>query len=64
MAGRLLFLLTLLVDHSRVRLAIRVCRRCKPVDVIQTIGELHKLYPLTIHLWMAEPTSSRPGLVM
>ena len=39
-------------EFSRVCLAIRVRRRCKAVDVINTIEELFKLYPAPTHLRM------------
>ncbi|MCF8141404.1 MAG: integrase core domain-containing protein [Cyanobium usitatum Tobar12.5m-G36] len=39
-------------QFSRVCMAIRVGRRCKSVDVIDTIEELLKLYPQPTHLRM------------
>ena len=52
MNGRLLKFLKVLNENRRVRLAIRVGRRCKAVDVIDTIEELLKLYPAPTHLRM------------
>jgi hypothetical protein len=39
-------------EYSRICLAIRVCRRCKAMDVIDTIEELLKQYPAPTHLRM------------
>ena len=52
MDGRMLKFLNVIDEYSRVCLTIRVGRRCKAVDVIDTIEELLKLYPATIHLRM------------
>ena len=52
MDGRTLKFLNLIDEYSRVCLAIRVGRRCKAVDVIDTIEELLKLYPAPTHLRM------------
>ncbi|WP_255113534.1 DDE-type integrase/transposase/recombinase [Synechococcus lacustris] len=52
MNGRTLKFLNVIDEFSRVCLAIRVGRRCKAVDVIDTIEELLKLYPPPTHLRM------------
>lgn len=52
MDGRTQTFLNVLDDYSRVCQAIRVGRRCQPVDVIETIEELLKLYPAPNHLRM------------
>jgi putative transposase len=52
MDGRTLKFLNVIDEFSRVCLAIRVGRRCKAVDVIDTIEELLKLYPAPAHLRM------------
>ena len=52
MDGRTLKFLNVLDEYSRVCLAIRVGRRCKAVEVIDTIEELLKLYPAPTHLRM------------
>jgi len=52
MDGRTLKFLNVLDEYSRVCLAIRVGRRCKAVDVIDTIEELLKLYPAPTRLRM------------
>jgi transposase InsO family protein len=39
-------------EYSRLALAIRVGRRCKAAEVIDTIEELLKLYPPPTHLRM------------
>ena len=52
MDGRALKFLNVIDEFSRVCLAIRVGRRCKAVDVIDTIEELLKLYPPPTHLRM------------
>ena len=49
MDGRTLKFLNVIDEFSRVCLAIRVGRRCKAVDVINTIEELLKLYPPPTH---------------
>ena len=49
---RSLTFLNVLDEYSRVCLAIRVGRRSKAVDVIDTIEELLKLYPAPTHLRM------------
>jgi putative transposase len=49
---RMLKFLNVLDEYSRVCQAIRVGRRCKAVDVIDTIEELLKLYPAPTHLRM------------
>jgi len=50
--GRMLKYLNVIDEFSRFCLAIRVGRRCKAVDVIDTIEELLKLYPAPTHLRM------------
>ena len=50
MDGRTLKFLNVIDEFSRVYLAIRVGRRCKAVDVIDTIEELLKLYPPPTYL--------------
>ena len=52
MDGRTLKFLNVIDEFSRVCLAIRVGRRCKAVDVIDTVEELLKLYPAPTHLRM------------
>ena len=52
MDGRMLKFLNVIDEYSRVCLAIRVGRRCKAVDVIDTIEKLLKLYPAPTHLRM------------
>jgi len=52
MDGRTLKFLNVIDEYSRVCLAIRVGRRCKAVDVVDTIEELLKLYPTPTHLRM------------
>jgi transposase InsO family protein len=52
MDGRMLKFLNVIDEYSRVCLAIRVGRRCRAVDVIDTIEELLKLYPAPTHLRM------------
>jgi len=52
MDGRTLKFLNVVDEFSRVCLAIRVGRRCKAVDVIETIEELLKIYPSPTHLRM------------
>lgn len=52
MDGRTLNFLKVLGEYSRVYLPIRVGRRCRAVDVMDTIEELLKLYPGSIHLGM------------
>jgi transposase InsO family protein len=46
MNGRKLKFLTIMDEYSWVCLAIRVGRRCKAVDVIDTIEKLLRVYPL------------------
>ncbi|MGB7565443.1 MAG: integrase core domain-containing protein [Prochlorococcaceae cyanobacterium] len=50
MDGRTLKLLNVMDEFSHVGLAIRVARRCKAVDLIDTIEELLKQYPAPTHL--------------
>ena len=45
-------LLNVIDEYSRLALAIRVGRRCRAVEVIDTIEELLKLYPPPTHLRM------------
>ena len=52
MDGRGLKFLTKMDEYNRVRLAIRVERWCKAVDVIDTIEELLRVYPPPKHLRM------------
>ena len=50
MDGRRLKFLNLVDEYSRVCLAIRVGRRCKATDVIDTIEGLLRVYPAPTHL--------------
>ena len=52
MDGRTLKYLNVIDELSRVCLAIRVDRRCRAVEVIDTIEDLLKLYPPPTHLRM------------
>ena len=52
MDGRRLNFLSIVDEYSRLCLAIRVGRRWKAVDVIDTIEELLKQYPASTHLRM------------
>jgi putative transposase len=52
MDGRRLKFLNIVDEYSRVCLAIRVGRRCKAVDVIDTIEEILRQYPAPTHLRM------------
>ncbi len=52
MDGRTLKFLNVVDEFSRVCLAIRVGRRCRAVEVIDTIKEPLKLYPPPTHLRM------------
>ena len=52
MDGRRLKFLNIVDEFSRICLAIRVGRRCKAMDVIDTIEELLKQYPAPTHLRM------------
>ena len=52
MDGRMLKFLNVIDEYSRVCLAIRVDRRCRAVEVIDTIEDLLKLYPPPTHLRM------------
>ena len=52
MDGRTLKFLNVIDECSRFALAIRVGRRCRAVEVIDTIEELLKLYPAPTHLRM------------
>ena len=52
MDGRRLKFLNIVDEFSRTCLAIRVGRRCKAMDVIDTIEELLKQYPAPTHLRM------------
>jgi len=52
MDGRRLKLLNIVDEYSRLYLAICVGRRCKAVDVIDSIEELLKQYPAPTHLRM------------
>jgi transposase InsO family protein len=50
MDGRRLKFLNLVDEYSRVCLSIRVGRRCKAADVIDTIEDLLRVYPAPTHL--------------
>ena len=52
MDGRRLKLLNILDEYSRMCLAIRVSRRCKVIDVINSIEELLNQYPAPTRLRM------------
>jgi putative transposase len=52
MDGRKLKFLNIVDEFSRVCLAIRVGRRCKAADVIDTVEELLRSYPAPTHLRM------------
>ena len=52
MDGRRLKLLNIVDEYRRMCLAIRVSRRCKTIDVIDSIEELLKQYPAPTHLRM------------
>ena len=52
MDGRRLKFLNIVDEYSRMCLAIRIGRRCKAMDVIDTIEELLKQYPAPTHLRM------------
>ena len=52
MDGRRLKLLNIVDEYSRMCLAIRVGRRSKAIDVIDSIEELLKQYPAPTHLRM------------
>ena len=52
MDGRTLKFLNVVGEFSRVCLAIRVGRRCRAFEVIETIEELIKLYPAPTHMRM------------
>ena len=52
MDGRTLKFLNVIDEYSRLCLAIRVGRRCRAAEVIDTIKELLKLYPPPTHLRM------------
>ena len=52
MDGRMLKFLNVIDEFSRVCLAIRVDRRCRAVEVIDTIEDLLKHYPPPTHLRM------------
>jgi len=52
MDGRRLKFLNIVDEYSRMCLAIRVGRRCKAMDVIDTIEKLLKQYPAPTHLRM------------
>ena len=52
MDGRRIKFLNIVDEYSRMCLAIRVGRRCKAMDVIDTIEELLKQYPAPTHLRM------------
>ncbi len=62
MDGSTLKLLNVVDEFSRVCLAIQVGRRCKAVDVIDTIEELLRQYPAPTHLRMEMALSSLPML--
>ena len=50
--GRAFRMLNVIDEYSRLCLAIRVGRRCRAAEVIDTIEELLKLYPPPTHLRM------------
>jgi IS30 family transposase len=52
MDGRRLRFLTNVDESSRMCLAIRIGRRCKAIDVIDSIEELLTQYPTPTHLRM------------
>ena len=52
MDGRTLKFLNVIDEYSRLCLAIRIGRRCRAAEVIDTIEELLKLYPPPTHLRM------------
>ena len=52
MDGRALKFLNVIDEYSRLVLAIRVGRRCRAAEVIDTIEELLRLYPAPTHLRM------------
>ena len=52
MDGRTLKFLNVIDEYSRLCLAIRVGRRCRAAEVIDTNEELLKLYPPPTHLRM------------
>jgi len=52
MDGCRLKLLNIVDEYSRLYLAIRVGRRCKTIDVIDTVEELFRQYPAPTHLRM------------
>lgn len=59
MDGRTLKFLNVIDEYSRLCLAIRVGRRCRAAEVIDTIEELLKLYPSPTHLrWTIALNSS------
>ena len=63
MDGRTLKFLNVIDEFSRVCLAIRVGRRCKAVDVIDTIEELLNLYPPPTHMRMDNGPEFIAGVV-
>lgn len=52
MNGRKLKFLNVIDEYSRMALAIRVSRRCKVVDVIDTLEELLSKFPAPTHIRM------------
>jgi putative transposase len=52
MDGRTLKFLNVIDEYSRLCLAIRIGRRCRAAEVIDTIEELLKLYPPPTHVRM------------
>ena len=52
MDGRRLKFLNIVDEYSRLCLVIHISRRCKAIDVIDTIEELLKQYPAPTHLRM------------
>jgi transposase InsO family protein len=52
MNGRKLKFLNVIDEYSRMALAIRVDRRCKAVDVIDTLEELLRKFPAPTHIRM------------
>ncbi len=60
MDGLTLKFLNMINEFSRASLAIRAGRRCQSLDVIDTIGELLKVYPPPTHLRIKMALSSLP----
>ena len=60
MDGRTLKFLNVIDKYSRLCLAIRVGKRCRAAEVIDTIEELLKLYPPPTHLRRTMARNSSP----